>query len=193
MTHFMVQSLQDRRERRGSQFGGVRGLGGFSREALDAWNTVITFFYMGAREFEEGCVPCTLNAISADLDQYREMRFYLPDRIGDEAIRWQVFREGVKPETPFVVHVLCKPDQAGLVEELLNEVWKKDLYHRTLFKETYTNPAFQTVDDGFVGWLECEHNFLFFRDEAVFRRVVAFLREHAGESFLPPGAQCVEE
>ncbi|MDP3640114.1 MAG: hypothetical protein Q8R53_02840 [Nanoarchaeota archaeon] len=153
---YLIQRL---RKPRGSvnpfSFGAGGPYGGFTPEALVICNTVWSFDYMGAAQFEHGAVPKAL------------------ERIVQYAHRGQAITQAICLDEQ-VAYSLCKQ---GTEQEVAQRITQMYTDERALHLLEYCGlqDSLKSKNPDIVGWLELENAYMFFIDENMFQGALHLL------------------
>jgi hypothetical protein len=183
-------------------FGGSNG-GGLSREALEVLRSVWSFDYMGAAEYERGAVPEALQRMAkaqapasgqgllafevalspADIKPgwwrdsraraARQKELAAAKAAGKRAKRAKKPALDIKPATVFVIAPTLL---AAYAEAVVRNcaLYKQNLkVGDRLAYVLDPEPEHSSLQQRLGGWLELDHGFLFFTDEAMFKRAKA--------------------
>ena len=125
-------------------FGGGIKNGGLSEDAMKLLDPVFSFDYMGSAEFEFGAIPQCFQSMAKNIKEYST-------------------HELVINKMP--VYVICKTDEAGLVDDRIKELAKDKIHCKgwTAFNQALGLSKFQKKEDcRTIGWLELDNEFMFF-------------------------------
>ena len=150
----LIQTLEAPRERQNPfAFGGGAKNGGMSDEAMAQVNSIFSFRYMGAAEYEYGALPKAFNKIIDNLAAYSTWDITINERkvyiIGDTELKNEI---------------------STRIEEVATDDGSKHCQkaHAGVDSALGLDPHYK--NDTAIGWLDLKNAFFFFIDEMAFEK-----------------------
>jgi len=144
--------------------------GGFSKQAMQALNTICRFDYMGASEFEWGAVPNAFKTMLQGSKKNPIVCRELQINPQDVRIKWIKYYDNGTPEraTPQTLWVFCFASQVDLVLERVKAIAEIEdefiLCERTGLGRII---KYNIVNEPVVGWIELDNGFVITLDAAM--------------------------
>jgi len=149
-------------------FGGGSPTGGLSQENFDAMNTVCSFDYMGAAEFEFGALRDALNKMIASSDDLVK---------GSLTVHWIMEDWKTKEESKGddKVYFICHKEHRKEIKKRI-KVWAQGKQNLPMTTKclVYLNESFKI--DNYKGWFELDNGFFFFIDKEMWKKTWELFR-----------------
>jgi hypothetical protein len=141
--------------------------GGFSKQAMQALNTICRFDYMGASEFEWGAVPNAFKTMLQDSEKNpivcRELQ------INPQDVRIKHSHDNGTPEraTPQTLWVFCLASQVDLVLERVKALTEIEDEFMLCERTGLGRIIKYNINEPVVGWIELDNGFVITLDAAM--------------------------
>jgi hypothetical protein len=173
-TPYLIQRLESPRGYVSPfSFGGALRNGGFTKEAMDILNQILSFDYMGSAEFEWGALPECFKRISEDKREWVEEELKLKYKLKS---KWDL-RDGMTKEEGNVVFHIYAPkeiieDVKTFISDAVKDEWKNNLKESLYFSSALTKLINGVTEGRINGWVDIENDYFFFIDKTMHDNVV---------------------